>query len=108
VYALEDFGAWNLPWSAPEGSVDDLRRGAYILMDRAAVRRFGTFQVGDYREILHRRFKIVGTTVGAASFTTAPITFMDYRRAQELQEILRNRTSYVLVKTAPGADPVAV
>jgi len=35
--------------------------------------------VGDHREILHRRFRITGTTRGAISFTTAPITFMDYR-----------------------------
>ena len=30
VYALEDFGAWNLPWSVPEGNVADLRRGPYV------------------------------------------------------------------------------
>lgn len=108
VYALEDFAAWRLPWSAPEGHVDDLRRGPNILMDRTAARRFGAFAVGDHREILRRRFKIVGTTIGAASFTTAPITFMDYRRAQELQEILRDKTTYVLVKTAPGYDAATV
>jgi putative ABC transport system permease protein len=72
-------------------------------MDRSAERRFGTFGIGDYREILHRRFKIIGTTTEAASFTTAPIVFMDYGSAQERSEILQGRTSYVLVKTAPGA-----
>lgn len=104
VYALEDFGAWNLPWSVGEGDARDLRRGAFMLMDRSAERRFGPFQVGEYREILGRRFKIIGTTRGAASFTTAPIVFMDYRRAQELSDVVHGRTSYVLVKTAPGAD----
>ena len=54
-------------------------------MDRSAERRFGAFAIGDYREILHRRFKIIGTTTEAASFTTAPIVFMDYGSAQELQ-----------------------
>jgi putative ABC transport system permease protein len=104
VYALEDFAAWNLPWSVAEGHVEDLRRGDYILMDRSAERRFGAFAVGDYREILRRRFKIIGTTIGAASFTTAPITFMDYRRAQAQTEALRDKTTYILVKTAPGHD----
>jgi putative ABC transport system permease protein len=108
VYALQDFTAWNLPWTVHEGDVRDLRRGRYILMDRSAERRFGAFSVGDHREILGRRFKIVGTTSGAASFTTAPIVFMDYGHAQELSEVLRRRASYVLVKTAPGADPRAV
>jgi putative ABC transport system permease protein len=108
VYAMEDFAEWNLPWSVPEGNVADLRRGPYVLMDRSAERRFGAFSVGDHREILRRRFKIIGTTTGAASFTTAPITFMDYRRAQELNEFLHGKTTYVLVKLAPEADREAV
>ena len=103
VYALEDFTGWNLPWEVQGGDVRDLRRGRYILMDRSAERRFGPFAIGDYREILGRRFKIIGTTTGAASFTTAQISFMDYGNAQELSEVLRNRASYILVKTAPGA-----
>jgi putative ABC transport system permease protein len=108
VYALDDFAAWNLPWNVQGADVRDLRRGAYVLMDRSAERRFGPFSVGDRREILGRRFKIIGTTTGAASFTTAPIVFMDYRNAQELLETLQGKTEYVLVKTAPGADIEAV
>ncbi|HEX6738780.1 MAG TPA: ABC transporter permease [Vicinamibacteria bacterium] len=108
VYALEDFTAWNLPWKVNEGDVRDLGRGRYILMDRSAERRFGAFSVGEYREILGRRFKIIGTTSGAASFTTAPIVFMDFDSAQEQLETLRNRASYILVKLAPGADAQAV
>jgi len=108
VYALEDFTAWNLPWAVNEGNVRDLKRGTYILMDRSAERRFGPFSVGEYREILGRRFKIIGTTTGAASFTTAPIVFMDFKNAQELLQNLQGKTQYVLVKLAPGADTSAV
>jgi len=108
VYALEDLRAWNLPWNVNGADVGDLKRGRNILMDVSAERRFGAFAIGDYREILHRRFKIIGTTSGAASFTTAPIVFMDYGSAQELSEILQGRSDYVLVKTAPGADVQAV
>jgi putative ABC transport system permease protein len=108
VYALDDFTAWNLPWAINEGNVRDLKRGAFILMDRSAERRFGPFSVGDYREILGRRFKIIGTTSGAASFTTAPIVFMDFKNAQELLQTLQGKTQYVLVKLAPGADANAV
>lgn len=108
VYALEDFRAWNLPWNVEAGNVRDLRRGSYIFMDRSAERRFGPFEVGDYREILGRRFRIIGTTRDAASFTTAPIVFMDYRRAQELSSQVSGRTSYILVRLAPGADPETV
>ncbi len=104
VYALEDFSAWRLPWSVPEGAPEDLRRGYSLLMDRSAALRYGAFAVGEQREILGRRFRIVGTTQEAASFTTTPIVFMDYRNAQELQQTLRGNTTYVLVKLAPGAD----
>src|SRR4029450_3246335 len=85
VYALDDFGAWDLPWIVNEGNPDDLARGRFILMDRSAERRFGRVAVGGYRGILGRGFKIIGTTTGAASFTTAPIVFMDFGNAQELQ-----------------------
>ncbi len=108
VYALEDFGAWNLPWRVTAGSADDLKRGYSLLMDRSAALRYGPFAVGDYREIQGRRFRVAGTTDEAASFTTTPIVFMDYRNAQELQEQLRGNTTYVLVRLAPGADAGAV
>jgi putative ABC transport system permease protein len=108
VYGLDDFSAWNLPWNVQGADVRDLRRGRFILMDKSATRRFGAFEVGDYREILHRRFKIIGTTTEAQSFTTAPVVFMDFRNAQELLDTLQNNTQYVLVRTAPGADVAAV
>ncbi|HEV8421343.1 MAG TPA: ABC transporter permease [Actinomycetota bacterium] len=108
VYALDDFTAWNLPWVVNEGNVRDLKRGAFILMDRSAERRFGPFAVGEYREILGRRFKIIGTTTGAASFTTAPIVFMDFKNAQELLQTLQGKAQYVLVKLARGADAATV
>ena len=34
VYALDDFSAWNLPWSVEEGDARDLRRGAFMLQLR--------------------------------------------------------------------------
>lgn len=108
VYALEDFEPWNLPWRVTSGSAFDLKRGYSVLMDRSAELRYGPFSVGDYREIQGRRFRVGGTTDEAASFTTTPIVFMDYRNAQELQEQLRGNTTYVLVRLAPGADRASV
>jgi putative ABC transport system permease protein len=108
VYALDDFPAWNLPWNVTSGAITDLKRGDYIFMDESAARRFGPFHVGEYREILHRRFKIIGTTKDAVSFTTSPIVFMDRRTAEELSPTLHDRTTYTLVRLAPGADAAAV
>src|SRR5262249_20964023 len=105
VYALENFQRWDFPWKVTEGSTADLRRGAYVFVDSSAVKRFGPFQVGDYREYVNRRLKIIGRSQDARSFTTTPISFMDFRLAQTLAPTtLNRRTSYILVKLAPGAD----
>jgi putative ABC transport system permease protein len=109
VYALEDFAAWGVPWKMTEGDLSDLRRGPHIVFDEFARKRFGGFQVGEYREVQGQRLKIVGTTKEAKSFTTTPLGFVDYAQAQKLQpDLLRGRTSYILVRLAPGANREAV
>ena len=109
VYALEDFQKWNLPWRVEEGDLDDLRRGRFLFLDESARRRFGGYQVGEFREVLDRRLQIVGRTSEAKSFTTTPIAFMDFHLAQELDPAnLAGRTTYILVKLRPGADALAV
>ncbi len=108
VYSLEDFSRWNIPWKLEEGDLTNLRRGKYIVFDNSATKRFGSFQVGDYREVLGHRLRIIGRTDEARSFTTTPISFVDYKRAQALSEGLRGNTTYVVVKVAPEADVGAV
>jgi len=109
VYALENFADWNFPQGVAEGNLGDLRRGPYMMLDDSAKKRWGAFDVGDYREVLGRRLKIIGRTIDAKSFTTTPLTFMDYRLAQSLNESdLRGNTTYILVKLAPGANAAAV
>src|SRR5262245_10946670 len=109
LYALEDFTRWNLPWRLGAGDARDLRRGKYVILDDSATKRFGPFAVGDYREFFGQRLKIIGRTSEARSFTTNPIAFLDYRVAQSLnRQELHNRTTYILVKLAPGASPEAV
>ncbi len=109
VYALEDFQAWHFPWQVLEGNVTDLRRGSYVLVDDSARKRFGAFGVGDYREYQGTRLKIIGRTREARSFTTNPISFMDYRLAQQLApQVSNGQTMYVLVKLEPGANLEAV
>jgi putative ABC transport system permease protein len=105
VYGLEDFTRWNVPWNISEGNIQDIRRGNYVFLDESAQKRYGKFSVGDYREFLGRRMKIVGKTREALSFTTTPIAFMDFHVAQTLDPLnLADRTIYTLVKLAPGTD----
>jgi len=109
MYAMEDFERWGVPWNVSAGKVSDLKRGPYVMFDESAAKRFGDFAVGDYREIQGKRLKIVGTTREARSFTTTPLAFMDFRRAQELQpQLLEEKTSYILIRLEPGADVAAV
>ena len=108
VYALSDPTFWGLPWKLESGRADDLSRGYNLVMDRSATRRFGAFAVGEYRELGGRRFRIVGRSAEAESFTTTPVVFMDFANAQSLLEQLRGQTTYVLVKVVPGFDPAEV
>src|SRR5262249_9677163 len=109
VYALEDFGRWGLPWQVVEGHTRDLRRGKYVILDDSARQRSGRFAAGDFREFSGQRLKIIGRPREARSFTTNPIAFLDYRVAQSLdRQELHNRTTYIVVKLAPGAAPSAV
>jgi putative ABC transport system permease protein len=105
VYALEDFERWNLPWNVTEGNLQDLRRGRYFFLDESAEKRYGAFRTGEYREVIGNRLKIIGRTKDALSFSTTPISFMDYRLAQQMSpDELSGNTTYVLIKLAPGAD----
>jgi putative ABC transport system permease protein len=109
VYGLEDFRHWGMPWNIESGNLEDLRRGAYMFLDVSAERRFGPFAVGDYREVMGRRVKIIGRSREAVSFTTSPIAFLTYDLVQELAGgRMDGRTTYILVKLAPGADSAAV
>ena len=105
VYGLEDFARWGIPWIVESGDLSDLKRGDYMFLDASAERRFGPFSVGEYREVMGYRVKIIGRTRDALSFTTSPLAFLDYGLVQKLAgERMEGRSTYILVKLAPGAD----
>lgn len=108
TYAMEDFSRWGFPWNL-QGNVRDIKRGRYFILDDSALRRYGPFEVGDYRELNDTRMKIVGRTSGVLSFTTTPIGLVDFNQLQSLNDQqLNGKTTYILVKLAPGADKQAV
>lgn len=109
IYGLKDFTRWNLPWKITEGDPADLRRGRYVFLDDSASRRFGAFALGERREFSGNRLKIIGRTSEARSFTTSPIAFLDYNLAQSMTPAeLSGRTTYIVVKLAPGANALRV
>jgi putative ABC transport system permease protein len=104
MYGMERFVEWGMPWQVVEGNLQDLRRGRYVMLDDSATKRCGSFEVGDYREFIGRRMKIIGRTHGALSFTTAPVAFADMQSIQALTPELKGQTTYIVVKLKPGAD----
>lgn len=109
MYALEDFTRWGIPWKVTSGEVADLHSGKFMFLDESSRKRYGAFHVGEYRELNEQRIKIIGSTTEVKSFTTTPVSFLDYKLAQSLiPQILGNRTTYILVKLAPGANVNAV
>jgi putative ABC transport system permease protein len=97
-----------MPWNVMEGNLEDLRRGRYVMLDDSATKRCGVFAVGDYREFIGQRMKIIGRTKGALSFTTAPVAFADLQSVQALTPELKGQTTYIVVKLAKGANRQAV
>jgi putative ABC transport system permease protein len=109
AYGLEDFERWGLPWKIESGNLADLRRGDFMFLDASAERRYGRFAVGEYREVMGYRLKIIGRSLEALSFTTSPIAFLDYRLVQRLAgDRMNGRTTYILVRAEPGADLAAI
>src|SRR5262249_7877350 len=108
-YGMENYPRWGWPWNVHDGAPGDIHRGRNLLLDRSALRRFGPFCAGEHREINNQRFRIVGSTAEAKSFTTTPIAFLDYRRLQTVApELLQQRTHFIVVKLEEGADAEAV
>src|SRR5260370_3702925 len=72
VYALEDFRAWNLPWKVDGGNVEDLKRGAYVLLDRSAERRYEPFAAREHRDMFARRRQALRAPPEAQALPTPP------------------------------------
>lgn len=72
------------PWKMKTGHFRDVKNGNYAIVDESSMRRIGEFNIGDYREILNKRLKVVGISEDVKSFTTAPIIFTSYKAAQNL------------------------
>jgi putative ABC transport system permease protein len=104
VYGLSHYWKWGVPWNVVSGHPLDLRRGPYLFLDDFASHRYGPFRIGEYREIVNRRFRIIGVVHGIRSFTTIPVAFLDFSQAQALTDTTFGKTAYILVKLAPGAD----
>ncbi len=91
------------PWRMKVGDIRAVKNGNFVIVDESAMKRLGRISVGDYRDVLWRRVKVVGISQEVKSFTTAPIIFTSYRFAQKLVRwIGPDKTVFVIAKVSPG------
>ncbi|MCE3002862.1 MAG: ABC transporter permease [Xanthomonadaceae bacterium] len=92
------------PWNLVEGSVADLAVDGGIILDRLYMDKLGVRAIGETLEINNRRARVVGFTDGIRTFTQSPYVFVAHDEARHYTFVDDDRTTYVLVKLAPGAD----
>lgn len=97
------------PWNVVEGNLQDLKAGDAIFVDQSAFTRLGQMQVGEYRELVKKKVRVVGITRGIMSFTTAPYFFTTFETAQRiLPQQLAGKTTYIVIKVRDGLSVDAV
>jgi len=95
-------------WSLKTGPTDALARTDGIVVDDSEDHKLAWPEIGDVREINHRRARIVGKSHGIMGFQVAPYVFTSYEQAALYLNKDPNDCSYVLVELEPGADAQAV
>jgi putative ABC transport system permease protein len=96
------------PWNLVEGSLDDLAIDGGIILDHLYREKLGVSGIGDTLEINNRRARVVGFTDGIRTFTQSPYVFTRHEDARRYTFVDDDRTTYILVRVAPGADVAAV
>ncbi|MFB3813167.1 MAG: ABC transporter permease [Terriglobales bacterium] len=91
------------PWNIVTGSVQDLKSPDAIIVDELYKQKLGVTRVGEVFEINGNRARVAGFTRGIRAFTTSPYVFTTFKRAQDYGRFDADQTTYILVKTAPGA-----
>ena len=92
------------PWNITAGTVADLNAPDAVLVDDLYWKKLGITHVGEVFEINGYRARVVGTTHGIRSFTTAPYVFTTFKNAQNFTLLREDQTVFILVRAAPGAD----
>lgn len=92
------------PWEMVQGKVRDVKFYRGVIVDESSAAKLGELHIGDYREVINKKVRIVGISRGARRITTAPVLFTSYRNAQELNPWIGGQTVFVLVKVTPEAD----
>jgi putative ABC transport system permease protein len=108
VVGLDDGPSLLQPWNVVEGDVSHIKDTDGIVVDRTEFAKLRIEAVGERREITGARSRVVGLTDGIRSFTTSPFVFTNLDTARTYTNMAPSALTYVLVKAAPGVDPLAL
>jgi putative ABC transport system permease protein len=92
------------PWNVVEGRAEYVKQADAVIIDRLYQKKLGVTHLGQVCEIRGRRARVVGFTEGIRTFTTAPTVFTSFKNAQNYMPLDVDRTTYLLIKVAPGTD----
>jgi putative ABC transport system permease protein len=86
------------------GDVEDLKKPDAVMIDEIYKQKLGATRIGEVFEINGRRARIVGFTRGIRAFTTTPYVFTSFKNAQGYTQLPEDKTYFVIVKAAAGAN----
>ena len=105
VVGFDPVSRVGAPWNVVAGSLDELSIPGRIALDGSSMGKVGPFRLGDYREMLERRVRIVAVTEGITSFTTVPFVFASLDTARALTGYIGpDDTVYVVAGLESGAS----
>lgn len=105
IIGVDLAGTMARPWNLVAGTVAALDEPDAVIVDELYLGKLGISGVGDVAEVNGRRVRVAGLTRGIRTFTTAPPVFTSFKRGLDYARMTEDQTLYLLVRTAPGADP---
>ncbi len=93
-----------LPWGLIQGTVEDIKAPDAIAVDSTYLNELGINGIGDTAQAAGGRVKIRALTEGIRSFTQSPYAYTTLNRARQLLGADDDKSTFLLVKLAPGAN----
>jgi putative ABC transport system permease protein len=106
ILGLEPHATMLKPWDLVAGDADDIAQSDGILVDETEYAKLHIDHVGQRAEVTGVRARVVGLTHGIRSFTTSPFVWTNLVSARAYSNLNHDSVTYVLVKAAPGTDPI--
>ncbi len=93
-----------VPWSLSQGTLEDIKAPDAVAVDSSYLADLGISGIGDTAQVASGRIKVRALTDGVRSFTQSPYTYTTLNRARHLLGADSDRTTFLLVKVAEGAN----